>query len=791
MWRSLLPEVPPGPAGLDETRLERPLGPVSLPVPDDPAGEPIALVAEAVGRMAEMVGLREMRQVVGPWPAEQRRLVALQIALWHAYDDWPSVGVGRAWVALLRGPVGFRRDDLLWSLAVLAESEARHLGQAHHLPALIAAELPDDQLSGLLPVFEAVLSARDEIDTLDERLRVTRLYSDVIDRLTDHLPPYLLHDGDRVGPAIRAALGGRLSGTGMRPLLLHAVSLAKPVPTRGWLRTAESRLAAAPDGAAVARVMLETFAARGEEIHEDTDTLLRGMVWLVAADPGEEASAALARAAVVAGSPPSRSVGYPIAPRVAAAAVEALAGREGDTARALVALSAAVRYKALKTRVSSALDRAAERRGWAPGEAAERAVDDHPARVFGRPGGLELIVEIDGEKARLRAVRDGRPLKSVPPGVDADEPRAVVKALTRTLGRERERLEGLLSAEREWGWETWVTRYLEHPVTGPIAARLIWEGSDDGVTWTPALPPFDRFQRVRLWHPLRATPGEVTGWRDRIVESGLRQPFKQAFREVYPLTPAEEETRIYSNRFAAHVLRYPQAAALMRARGWHGDYLGFFDGGYDSEATREFAGGAWRASFRHELVDEEVHGRVAFCSTDQVRFARRDGTAWTPAALTEVPPLVFSEAMRDVDLFVGVTSIAADDSWADRGEHPFFPYWERTGFGALTAAAKVRRDVLRRLLPRLTIAARVKLDDRFLRVTGVRGAYKIHLGSGNVLIEPTDRYLCIVPSGKPSGKSPALPFDDDRLLSVILSKAIMLAADDKISDPSIVRQLPS
>jgi hypothetical protein len=328
-------------------------------------------------------------------------------------------------------------------------------------------------------------------------------------------------------------------------------------------------------------------------------------------------------------------------------------------------------------------------------------------------------------------------------------------------------------------------------VTGTIASRLIWEGSDDGVTWTPALPPLDRFERVRLWHPLRATPGEVTGWRDRIVESGLRQPFKQAFREVYPLTPAEEETRIYSNRFAAHVLRYPQAAALMRARGWQGNYLGFFDGGYDGEATKEFAAGAWRASFHHDLVDEEIEYGAAFCSTDQVRFARRDGTAWTTAALTEVPPLVFSEAMRDVDLFVGVTSIAADDSWADRGEHRFFPYWERTGFGELTAGAKVRRDVLRRLLPRLTIADRVKLDDRFLRVTGVLGAYKIHLGSGNILIEPTDRYLCIVPARKPGGKSLALPFDDDRVLSVILSKAIMLAADDEISDPSIVRQLPS
>jgi hypothetical protein len=34
-----------------------------------------------------------------------------------------------------------------------------------------------------------------------------------------------------------------------------------------------------------------------------------------------------------------------------------------------------------------------------------------------------------------------------------------------------------------------------------------------------------------------------------------------------------------------------------------------------------------------------------------------------------------------------------------------------------------------------------------------------------------------------------LPFEGDRMLSIILSKALMLAADDKITDPAIVSQL--
>jgi len=290
---------------------------------------------------------------------------------------------------------------------------------------------------------------------------------------------------------------------------------------------------------------------------------------------------------------------------------------------------------------------------------------------------------------------------------------------------------------------------------------------------------------VRLWHPALAGPAEVAHWRDRIAAAGRKQPVKQAFREVYPLTPAEEQTRTYSNRFAAHILHYRQTSALMRERGWAADYLGPWDGGYHGEAKKELGGGEWQAVFFHDWVDSSTWDQP-LCATDQVRFGRRDGRAWAITPLTEVPPLVFSEAMRDVDLFVGVTSIAADAAWNDRGEHR--DYWHNAAFGDLTPRGVTRRDALARLLPRLAIGPRTELGDRFLRVEGTLGAYRIHLGSANILMEPDDAYLCIVPD-RGRSKKLSLPFDDDPVLSVILAKAIMLAADDRITDESITRQL--
>jgi hypothetical protein len=67
--------------------------------------------------------------------------------------------------------------------------------------------------------------------------------------------------------------------------------------------------------------------------------------------------------------------------------------------------------------------------------------------------------------------------------------------------------------------------------------------------------------------------------------------------------------------------------------------------------------------------------------------------------------------------------------------------------------------------------------------------YKIHLGSSDVLMEPNDKYLCTVPARPTGQRRVYLPFPDDDRFSVILSKAFLLAADDKIADKSITTQI--
>ena len=161
--------------------------------------------------------------------------------------------------------------------------------------------------------------------------------------------------------------------------------------------------------------------------------------------------------------------------------------------------------------------------------------------------------------------------------------------------------------------------------------------------------------------------------------------------------------------------------------------------------------------------------------------------------LNEVPPLAFSEVMRDVDLFVGVCSVGNDPTWTDGGLGGFArDYWQQYSFGELMPSAETRKEVLAKIIPRLKIADRCTLGDRFLEVQGDLRTYKIHLGSGNILMLPNDQYLCIVPDHGPKAPKTGklyLPFDGDSVISIILSKALMLADDTKIKDPTIVNQI--
>ncbi|MFF9485571.1 DUF4132 domain-containing protein [Streptomyces sp. NPDC014676] len=602
----------------------------------------------------------------------------------------------------------------------------------------------------------------------------------------------------------------------------HLAGLSGPRPTRKWRLTCLGLAEAASARDLVADVLRalaedDPLCSGGNGahtgwvhddhhyhylVHQNDGDLARGVVWAAALTGGPAVVRHLGALALRTGG---LGTGVVTDLKLAGAAINALAEHGGPASlEALSRLRSRTGHRALRKQLDTALVTAAGKQGITAEQLVERSVPDHGLAPDGSLerewGGHRVRVAIeDARTVRLTFTRpDGKTSRTAPAALKDGFPEALkeVKDLARevrgTLSSERGRVEALMSAGREWPYDEWCRYYRDHPVTGTLVRGLIWEFRDADGEWRAVAPTAElpgEPERVRLWHPIRASTHDIRAWRERLVTERLRQPFKQAFREIYLLTPAEEQTGGYSNRFAAHIVHYRQLYALFKERGWQANFLGRHEGGYDGRARAEFGDGAWRACFHHEpATDDDGGDAPEHAATDQVRFERRDGRRWREAPLAEVPPLVFSEAMRDVDLFVGVTSIAADPDWTDRGEDRYAGYWRTATFGALTVSAEVRREALERIVPRLRIAGRCTLDGRFLIVRGDLGTYRIHLGSANVLMEPHDAYLCIVPSrGKGDGKV-FLPFEDERL-SLILSKAFLLAADTGITDKSILTQI--
>ncbi len=463
--------------------------------------------------------------------------------------------------------------------------------------------------------------------------------------------------------------------------------------------------------------------------------------------------------------------------------------------------------------------------------------DGKRLELFGDCHAIATITPLGQVTVEWFAV-NGKPVKAVPAAIRQNFPEELkqfksdVAAAEKMISAQKIRFDRFYVPERTWNADNWRERILLHPILGSIAKRLIWdflnEGQSVSVIWDGSLKAFVDVNGqvfspsgpntvVKLWHPVRHSTDEIVQWREFMMARQIQQPFKQAFREIYLLTEAEIATEFYSNRFAGHVLFQQQSHALSRLRGWAGSLFMAYDT-ENKTPYKDVHSLGFRAEFWIDgvfnIADMTVFsGAYKYVTTDQVRFymlgangipisydnglaAPQDnvrGRNINPIPISMVPPLLFSEIMRDVDLFVGVASVGNDPNWRDHGPIPGYQdYWHQYAFGDLGATAITRKLILEKLIPKLKIASKCNFQDKFLIVRGELRTYKIHLGSGNIMMEPDNQYLCIVADRSTvQQKDPQmfLPFEGDSMLSIIISKALLLADDTKITDKVILNQL--
>lgn len=189
------------------------------------------------------------------------------------------------------------------------------------------------------------------------------------------------------------------------------------------------------------------------------------------------------------------------------------------------------------------------------------------------------------------------------------------------------------------------------------------------------------------------------------------------------------------------------------------------------------------------LSEQSGSGINLFLASDQVRFYRDR----REVAIEDVPAIVFSEVMRDVDLFTSVSAVGRDQSWSDQGDRGTGVLGSEMTADEISAVHALRIEMLSRVLPLTPIAAQCKIEKFWLEVRGQLGTYRIHVPWGGVM-RITDsgvRHLNIpqkLLDSVPIDFS-EFPIDLDHRSEMVLRKAYVLANDWKIDSPDLIRQL--
>ncbi|MBN1902898.1 DUF4132 domain-containing protein [Candidatus Sumerlaeota bacterium] len=379
-----------------------------------------------------------------------------------------------------------------------------------------------------------------------------------------------------------------------------------------------------------------------------------------------------------------------------------------------------------------------------------------------------------------------------------------IKEVEKILPSQRDRIDQLMMSERTWRFDQWKKRYIAHPIVSDLSRRLIWNFNAEkerksGMWRDFAMADFrgvplelEENALVSLWHPIDAPLEEKKAWQDFILNRRITQPFRQAFREIYVLTEEEKKRMDHSNRFAAHILKQHQMAAVCRAFGWKYRLMGRFD---------SYSCPALEIPQHNMTVELEIKspdpgnpvspgGIFLYVITYKVSFKYSNGNR---IPLENIPEKIFSEVMRNVDLLVSVSSIGRDPNWGMEGDSLIYrDYWTSCGSLKLLPSEEIRAVILEWIIPQLEIAQRCSVRGDYLHVRGNWKSYKIHIGCGRVMMEPENRHLQIEPDSGSLKKicdHLYIPIEGDSHLYLIVAKAFLLANDNMIDDPNILNQI--
>ena len=383
---------------------------------------------------------------------------------------------------------------------------------------------------------------------------------------------------------------------------------------------------------------------------------------------------------------------------------------------------------------------------------------------------LSLSVAADGAVS-LVCTKGGKPLKAVPAKLKKNAYVLELKDAEKNLKEQYRRAKKMLEEMMEDGTPLLAREIANvmtyNPVITPLLKPLVFQsGTALGFYADGALVAADGTRtelaedaEVKIAHALDLyESGTWADYQKYLFEKEIRQPFKQVFRELY-IKMADEHGKESSHRYAGHQVQPAKTVALLKTRRW------VIDG---SEGLQRIYYKANIIARIYALADWYSPADIEAPTLEWVEFFDRKTFQRLP--IDDVPDLIFSEVMRDVDLVVSVAHVGGVDPEASH------------------STVEMRRAIVQFNLPLFKLD-NVRLEGAHAHIHGKLGDYTVHLGSG-VIQQKAGAMVSVLPVHSQHRGRLFLPFlDEDPKTAEILSKIILFAEDGKIKDPFILDQI--
>ena len=384
---------------------------------------------------------------------------------------------------------------------------------------------------------------------------------------------------------------------------------------------------------------------------------------------------------------------------------------------------------------------------------------------------VDVYIKIDDlGQSEIIYEKAGTELKSLPTKLKKDKYIEAIKEVHKNLKEQYRRSRKMLEEAMEDGIEFYgyeIENLMTNPVIAPILKSLIFKmGNDLGYYVDKKLKSAkkksvavkdDSLLKIAHCFDLFES-GEWATYQKDIFDRELKQPFKQVFRELYVKT-VDEKGRDKSLRYAGHQVQPAKTVALLKTRRWIIDGQEGLEKVYYKKniIAKIFA-----------LADWFSPADIEAPTLEEVQFF--DRKTFKPILIDDVPDLIFTEVMRDLDLVVSVAHIGDVDPEASH------------------STIEMRKAIIE-FNCKLFKLKNVKFSENHALIKGERAEYSIHLGSG-LIHQKAGSAINVLPVHSQHRGRVFLPFiDDDPKTAEIMAKVLLFAQDDKIKDVFILEQI--